>query len=134
MRVLIDASLVHQVRPLLIGVLRVPGDPEGSFEGLLELLVPLGVGDKHQLTCKEGVGSSGLCSLSARSLAVVSPRTVAVNLSSVVREEAFSVEVHQPAHRRLAEAHDLHRSPVSAQPVTQDSFSIGSSFITDIPI
>lgn len=50
--VFIDASLVHQVRAFLIGVLRIRGHPESCFKGLLELLVPLGVGDEHQLTWK----------------------------------------------------------------------------------
>lgn len=56
MGVFVDASLVHQVRAFLIGVVRVPGHPEPCFEGLLELLVPLRVGDEHQLTWKDGGG------------------------------------------------------------------------------
>lgn len=45
--VFINPLFMHQVEPFLIGVLRVPRHPKICFEGLLELLVPLGVGDKH---------------------------------------------------------------------------------------
>lgn len=70
--VFIDASLVHQVRAFLIGVVRVPGHPEPCFEGLLELLVPLGVGDEHQLTWKDGGGvNHTVCLDSLRAVSVL---------------------------------------------------------------
>lgn len=142
--VLIDASLVYQLRPFLVGVVRVLGHPERSFEGLLQLLVPLGVGDKHQLTCKDGDGINlRVLGLSPRSLSASrAARTIAMNLSSVVREEAFSVELHQPADRRLTESHDFYRCSVAAQPVTENTFSHDFKyaivtfffFFTNIPI
>lgn len=116
---------MYQLRPFLVGVVRVLGHPERSFEGLLQLLVPLGVGDKHQLTCKDGDGVNlRVLGLSPRSLsAFCAARTIAMNLSSVVREEAFSVELHQPADRRLTESHDFYRCSIAAQPVTENTFS-----------
>lgn len=48
--VLIDAFFVHQVRVFLIRVMWVPRYPETCLKGLLELLAPLGVCDKHLLT------------------------------------------------------------------------------------
>lgn len=48
--VLIDAFFMHQIRVFLIRVIWAPRHPEACFKGLLELLVPLGVRDKHLFT------------------------------------------------------------------------------------
>ncbi len=50
--VLVDAFFMHQVRVFLIGVIWGPRHPETCFEGLLQLLVPLGVRDEHLFTCR----------------------------------------------------------------------------------
>lgn len=48
--VLINASLMHQLRVLFIWVRGILRHPELRFKGLLELLVPLSVGDEHLFT------------------------------------------------------------------------------------
>lgn len=45
--VLVDVALMHQVWTFLVRVFGVSGHPETGLEGLLELLVPLGVGNEH---------------------------------------------------------------------------------------